>query len=370
MITQLQLKNFAAFSDLSIDFGSKINIIIGENGCGKTQLLKAAYALTSSGEELYERKSVVKSDAQAVLTRKLLGVYKPNNKIGSLKHQGGKSDAFLTIEFTSGQSLGASFTSKSNKVIPLGNYKTQDMGGGVFLPTKEIISFLGGISDPETDMLTVTKLFDSTYIDLAHKLLNPQQNVEEKAQWSMEKITNRIGGRFEYKDSQVMFRFGQYTEYKNQYASKTYFSPIAKDGLSATMMAEGYRKVGVLQRLLQNSAVGTGTNGPLYWDEPEANMNPKLMRIVVEVLLELSRNGQQVILATHDYVLIKWFDLLMDNKGKGDHIKFHALYRDEQGQIRSESSDSYQQLVENAISSTFSELYDAEIDRSLGNSCG
>lgn len=31
MITNLQLKNFTAFTDLSIDFSRGINIIIGEN---------------------------------------------------------------------------------------------------------------------------------------------------------------------------------------------------------------------------------------------------------------------------------------------------------------------------------------------------
>ena len=44
MIKSLTLKNFAAFKDLHTDFTSGINVIIGENGCGKTQLLKAAYA--------------------------------------------------------------------------------------------------------------------------------------------------------------------------------------------------------------------------------------------------------------------------------------------------------------------------------------
>ena len=45
MITQLQLKNFTAFTELAIDFSPGINIIIGENGTGKTQLLKALLAL-------------------------------------------------------------------------------------------------------------------------------------------------------------------------------------------------------------------------------------------------------------------------------------------------------------------------------------
>lgn len=41
MISQLQLKNFTAFTELAIDFSPGINIIIGENGAGRAQLLKA-----------------------------------------------------------------------------------------------------------------------------------------------------------------------------------------------------------------------------------------------------------------------------------------------------------------------------------------
>lgn len=41
MINQLQLKNFTAFTELAVDFSPRINIIIGENSTGKTQVLKA-----------------------------------------------------------------------------------------------------------------------------------------------------------------------------------------------------------------------------------------------------------------------------------------------------------------------------------------
>ena len=46
MISKLHLKNFIAFTDLSIDFSPGINIIIGENGTGKTQLLRAILAMS------------------------------------------------------------------------------------------------------------------------------------------------------------------------------------------------------------------------------------------------------------------------------------------------------------------------------------
>lgn len=46
MITNLQLKNFTAFSELAIDFSPGIDIVIGDNDTGKAQLLKAILALS------------------------------------------------------------------------------------------------------------------------------------------------------------------------------------------------------------------------------------------------------------------------------------------------------------------------------------
>ncbi|MNF97871.1 hypothetical protein D3C76_1427410 [compost metagenome] len=91
------------------------------------------------------------------------------------------------------------------------------------------------------------------------------------------------------------------------------------------------------------------------------------MKLLVEILLELSRNGQQVILATHDYVLLKWLDLLMD-RSKGDHVRFHCLNRNQStNNIQSESLDDYSIIGRSAISNTFAELYDADVDRALGD---
>ena len=101
-------------------------------------------------------------------------------------------------------------------------------------------------------------------------------------------------------------------------------------------------------------------------DEPEANLNPKLMKKLVQVLLELSRNGQQIVLATHDYALLKWLDLLTD-KDKEDHVRFHALHRDSRTEkIAVESADSYSLISKSAISDTFAELFDEDLARALG----
>ena len=131
------------------------------------------------------------------------------------------------------------------------------------------------------------------------------------------------------------------------------------------MTAEGFRKIGILQRLITNGALNPGVSGPLFWDEPESNMNPKMMKQLVLALLELTRNGQQIILATHDYVLLKWFDLLMD-KGKDDQVRNHVLSNDAGSEeIRVDSADDFSIASKSAISNTFAELYDEDVKRAL-----
>ena len=72
------------------------------------------------------------------------------------------------------------------------------------------------------------------------------------------------------------------------------------------------------------------------------------------------------LLATHDYVLLKWFDLLMD-KGRGDQVRFHVLSRDaDSGQVRRDSMDDYRAIEPNAIADTFNELTKEQVARKMG----
>lgn len=367
MLRKLTLKNFGAFTETSVEFSSRVNVILGENSSGKTQLLKAAYVLSTVGTAIGEEKTT-KAMVEQVLTEKLLRTYKPaGDKLGELYNRGGKGNAEITADFASDGQLGARFTSRSKKVQVTGDYKSPFNRGAVYIPAKEVLSFLDGISNEASDSDTLGRLFDSTFFDLIEMLLEQQrEEVEEKTRWFREEIINELGGQFVFDEAAVRFKEGTYKEYKGRHASKSYFSPSSKSGLSAAMTAEGYRKIGVLQRLLENQAIGTGVNGPLLWDEPESNMNPALTKLLVKILFEISRNGQQIILATHDYVLLKWFDLLMD-KGKEDHVRYHLLNRDiDSNTIEVESTDDYSAISKSAISNAFAELYDEDVKRALG----
>lgn len=383
MITRLELKKFTAFTDLAIDFSPKINVIIGENGNGKTQLLKSVYALCVGGALQI---GSTRDELALSLTRKLVRLLMPlDDKLGNMRRPGAPGNAQLKATFALGEELALSFngssevaTVKSNSAYA--NYRAEP----IFVPTKEVLSLVRGMTDANHDQRTVELIFDDGYLDLAQMLLRDsvddpesKNNLDPRFDSIVPKLANLIGGRYQLENGGFRFQSGTYIEKLGQSSAETKapqvfqkastrFVPAKTAVLSSGMTAEGFRKIGVLQRLLTNGTLNPGVSGPLLWDEPESNLNPKLMKLLVEILLELSRNGQQVILATHDYVLLKWIDLLMD-KGKGDHVKFHALYRDaETGEVRVDSMDDYRAITPNAIADTFNDLTKEQVNRKMG----
>ncbi|GAA0510020.1 AAA family ATPase [Pigmentiphaga daeguensis] len=378
MISKLHLKNFIAFTDLSIDFSPGINIVIGENGTGKTQLLKAILAL--SGQEARGEA------ADKQLARKLCRLYHPlSGQVGGLRRAGTRGKSVLKGTFESGQVITAKFYGKDTAA------KVTATSGdapapAIFIPTKEVLSLVRGLTAEQPDLPTIERIFDDGYLDLANQLakegtsdLDAKVQLDPRFASIVPRLTNLIDGQYLLENGRFVFEAGRYVEkdaatrskaqHAQMYQDSTEwrFVPSSKQHLSSGMTAEGFRKIGVLQRLLSNGSLNPGTTGPLLWDEPESNLNPKLMKDLVQVLLELARNGQQIILATHDYVLLKWFDLLMD-KGKGDQVAFHRLYRDSgNDDVQRESQSDYAIVARSAISSAFAELYDEDVKRALGN---
>lgn len=65
------------------------------------------------------------------------------------------------------------------------------------------------------------------------------------------------------------------------------------------MVAEGLRKIALLWQLIKNGTLERGS--VLFWDEPEANINPKYIPVLAELLIMLEREGVQIFVSTHDY---------------------------------------------------------------------
>jgi len=332
MIERLQLDNFTAFDTLDMKFSQGINSFIGQNGTGKTHILKILYTVLAA---LNEEKRV--SD-------KIIGVFLPKDKsIGRLvRRTKGSSSAKVKIT-RNGKLLSLSFTNHTKETLKLINrWDEESIGPSVYIPVKEMLANAPGF-------LSLYKNrdihFEEVYADIIYKAFAPR--LRGPIPYDREKLLSMIQGIIE----------GKVIEKKEQFYLKNKIGE-----LEFTLLAEGMRKLGLLWLLIQNGTL-LG-EAKLFWDEPEANLNPSMISTVAKILLHLQRNGVQIFIATHNYLLLKAIDL---QKSSGDHVHFFSLdYAEGTKNIVYTSGDNYLDIVPNKISEAYTEIYNEEIRRSLG----
>lgn len=127
------------------------------------------------------------------------------------------------------------------------------------------------------------------------------------------------------------------------------------------LVSEGYRKLATIIYLISSGSLSK--NSVLFWDEPETNMNPMMIRPIVEAIVELAKMGVQVFVTTHDYFVQQCFNLIaaypQNNPYKLD-IQFVSLYFDANKAIQCETAKTVSMLRHNAIMEEFDALYDRE----------
>lgn len=337
-ITHIKLDNFTSFAALDQAFSPGVNVIIGANGTGKTHLLKALYAACAV---------TVGEDKEKSYALKLRNVFSPyEGRMGRLsRRQSTSVKSKVSVTRAGGAKLAAEFSNHTNKpedvkVTGEQAWKKAELASA-YIPVKEMLAHAPGF------LATAAKreiAFEEVYTDIIKRAFLPRLMgpTDKNRQRLLTALQKAIDGKVVAK--------GEHFFLKNQ-----------QGDLEFTLLAEGMRKLALVWLLIQNGTLLSGSI--LFWDEPEANLNPALMGEVVEVILELQRLGVQIFLTTHNYVLLKEFDL---RKQKDDAIRYLSLFRDKSGAVTSNASDSYLGVDPNAIASTFSDLYDREIKRGLG----
>lgn len=96
------------------------------------------------------------------------------------------------------------------------------------------------------------------------------------------------------------------------------------------LVAEGLRKFAMLARLISTGVLLE--KGYLFWDEPETNLNPKLIKVLARSILTLSQQGIQVFLATHSLFLMRELEVLSrDEQFRHIPTRYFALRAGEDG---------------------------------------
>ncbi|MCK5896101.1 MAG: AAA family ATPase, partial [Cocleimonas sp.] len=104
MLKQLKIENFTVFSKADLQFSSGLNVMVGENGCGKSHLLKLLYAISSENTSQGKKPNAQKPTKEILEHRYV-------EKIGNVFHasldQLVKQDMFgeVDIDYASGSTM-------------------------------------------------------------------------------------------------------------------------------------------------------------------------------------------------------------------------------------------------------------------------
>ena len=336
-IKSLELKNFTAFDEINFEFSPGINVFIGANATGKTHILKFIYSLSSLVPENNNVNQVFDSFLKRVGV-----IFLPENRDYNRLVRRGKevsefwckiSDVIGSIEYDVSR-YGDRRTAMSMK-----GFVERMRKNNVYIPPKDILTNAHGFI-PEYEKRFLE--FEEIYKDILIHAYTPglKSKGDEPFFELLKPLEEVIGGkvivkgdRFYLKDKRGLLEF--------------------------TLLAEGFSKLGLLWLLINNGSIEPGCT--LFWDEPETNLNPSLLQLVIRILLELQRHNVQVFVATHNYVLLKEFDLQMEET---DEVMFHSLYRDEEtGSIKRKSTNDYMSIHPDVINDTYLDLYFRDMNR-------
>ena len=333
-LTRVKLEQFTAFSELDMELSPGLNVLLGENGTGKTHVMKVCYAACEAAR------------TGGRFGEKLIAVFMPSGGgIGRLvKRQGGSANGVAEIH-RGERKLRASFSSRAKKAdsartTGAERWRDPDMSG-VYIPVKETLANAPGFRSLYANREVH---FEEVYRDILDRAYLPPLRgpLDERQRRLLDALGNAIGGKVIIKNEEFFLR----GEHGN---------------LEFSLLAEGIRKLALLWVLIRNGSLRNGST--LFWDEPETNLNPKMFGVAIDAALELQRMGVQVFLATHDYAVLKELDLQIK---EGDKTLFHSFYRDESGDAVCRTTDSYDDIRPDAIGEALDDLYDRTITRSLG----
>ena len=263
-----------------------------------------------------------KTQLQTRIAEKISSVFRPEDRLGRLvRRQRGRNSCEVKMRFRQPKtSLAFSFSSlaKSETKVDRAPSEWQDKPP-VFLPTRELLTvYPGFVSLYETRHLE----FDETWRDTCLLLGTPALKGPREAtvRSLIAPLEEQLGGRVVLDNN-----------------DRFYLRPDNASNMEMSLVAEGWRKLSMLVRLISTGSLLD--KGCLFWDEPEANLNPRLIREVAKAILGICEAGVQVIVATHSLFLLREFDILLERRFAEIDQRYFALRRNDDSVEVSQDED-------------------------------
>lgn len=313
MLKQMKIKRFTVFQEAVLDFSPQLNVIVGENGTGKSHLLKLAYSLiavsAAAGKKSPDSKPS-KTFLQKAYGEKLSNVFRPETlgRLATRKQGRERCEVELTFDDDNfNASISFATNAKTDAQVdklPL----SWDEQSPLYLPARELITIYPNfVSIYSNNYLEYDEAWFDTCIHLGALLKKAiGQNSASKL---IKIIEKELGGEV------VLDKNGRF-----------YLYNPGRVFMEIPLIAEGHRKLAMLARLIANGIIQE--NSYVFFDEPEANLNPKLIKLIAKVIHELAMQGVQIFIATHSLFLLRELEIL---SGTSDNIRYFGLQSTENG---------------------------------------
>lgn len=345
-IKTLTLHNFMLFENAEIDWSKNINVICGENSTGKTTLLKVMYSILKPLGKGY-RESATKEIEEKMFVDKLQGVFRPDGmRIGRLvsrKPGSNRTDFSVVTDEKQKISIGFGNRQENHADVKIEQMKSAGDFDVIYIPTKEMISttehFASLYEDYHID-------FEEMYYDLAKLLDRPLSRGANTSEQNevLKSFEDIMEGQIVQKDK------------------KFYLKTKGQGEFEMGLLSDGYRKLSMIIYLILSGSLNKNTI--LFWDEPETNMNPKMIPHIVKALVTLAKMGVQIFVTTHDYFVQQEFNMLTvypELNPEQLNISFMSLFKDEETkEAKYEIKEIASDLEHNAIMQEFDAIYDRE----------
>lgn len=316
MLQRLEVKNFTVFSDVGFKLGPSLNVFVGENGAGKTHVLKLIYsalAVSAEAGRKPNQQDPTKSLYQNQLADKLVNVFRSESLGRLARRRQGRERCDVGLYFDDSRlDLSFSFAtqSKSEVVVDVLPQIWTDVSPAYF-PTRELLTIYPNfLSVYDGHYLE----FEETWRDTCALLgaLLQKGPKEKRISQLLAPLERAMGGAIELdKNGRFYLR-------------------ISGGRMEMPLVAEGLRKLGMLSRLISTGVLLD--KGYLFWDEPEANLNPKIIKTVAASILDLSSSGIQVFIATHSLFLLRELEILgSGSRYKKVNARFYGLHQEADG---------------------------------------
>lgn len=322
MLKRMTVKNFTVFKDEIFEFSPGLNVIVGENAVGKSHLLKLGYSLVSVGatKPRIDHETNVRNEVAYI--EKMKGVFRPKLFTNLIRKAQPEPVSEVSIEFDDAAlncSLGLNLPVKYLASDRQSSSFKEVQGKPIYFPTRELLTIYPGfVSLYNTRFLPFEETWRDTCDFLGVPLL---RDVKGSVAQLLTLLEAAIGAKVVLDDG------GEF-----------YLEMADGRRTEMHLVAEGYRKLAMLIRLVANGMIAE--HGYLFWDEPESNLNAKLIRVVAEVIVELGRHGVQVFIATHSLFLLNELEILLADQTKPKTpARFIGLVRGGDGGVEVRQGD-------------------------------